>query len=179
MDTLSFKAENAVWKWEGSVNINYEVAYDAESNSTTVHFLESNFHYFGRNTFGSTATADISVRAADNAESLASAKMSAYGPTYMDGRDYPATPQPTSVTVQHSDEDGEKAVIISASALISARMTNAAASNTNGTGSGTATKVSGTRETTKAKIYINGAAVKATPYVGRKKAKAYHGRVKM
>mgnify|MGYP005951448351 FL=1 len=179
MDTLSFKVENAVWKWEGSVNINYEVAYDAESNSTTVRFLESNFHYWGRDTFGSTATADISVRAADNAESLASAKMSAYGATYMEGRDYPATPQPTSVTVQHGDEDGEKAVIISASALISARMTNAATSNTNGTGSGTATKVSGTRETTKAKIYINGAAVKATPYVGREKAKAYHGRVKM
>lgn len=97
----------------------------------------------------------------------------------MEGRDYPATPQPTSVTVQHSDEDGEKAVIISASALISARMTSAAASNTNGTGSGTATKVSGTRETTKAKIYINGVAVKATPYIGKKKATAYRGRTKL
>lgn len=45
MATLSFKVENTVWKWEGSVNINYDVRYDAESNSTTVIFLESNFHY--------------------------------------------------------------------------------------------------------------------------------------
>lgn len=45
MATLSFAVTNSTWSWSGTVSINYEVAYDAESNSTTVHFLESNFNY--------------------------------------------------------------------------------------------------------------------------------------
>lgn len=179
MEKLIFDVANSTWKWSGSCEINYDTVYDAETNRTTVTFRESAFVYFGRNGYGTSATAAITVTAADNAGSSGAATLSTYGTTDGGSKSYPGTPSPTTVTVQHGDEDGTKSVIVSATATVKAYMTSYATSQTEGTGSGSKTTQSGTRESTTARIMINGAAVKATPYVGRKKAKAYHGRVKM
>lgn len=179
MATLSFDVTNSAWKWSGTVSINYEAAYNEDANTTTVTFKESKFTYWGRSGYGTSASADISVQASDNTASEGIAQMSTYGNTAGSSKDFPATPSPTSVTVQHSDADGEKSIIISASAVVKAYMSSTATSQTDGTGSGTETVVSGEHASSKAVIYINGAAVKATPYIGKKKATAYRGRTKL
>ena len=58
-------------------------------------------------------------------------------------------------------------------------MSSTATRQTEGTGSGAETVVSGEHASSKAVIYINGAAVKAVPYIGKKKATAYRGRTKL
>lgn len=179
MATLSFAVTNSIWSWSGTVSINYEVEYNEDANTTKVTFAESKFTYWGRSGYGTSASADISVQASDNTASKGTAQMSASGSTASNSKDFPATPSPTSVTVQHSDADGEKSIIISASAVVKAYMSSTATSQTDGTGSGTETVVSGEHASSKAVIYINGAAVKATPYIGKKKATAYQGRTKL
>ena len=179
MATLSFAVTNKSWNWSGTVSINYEVEYNEDANTTTVTFKESKFTYWGRNNYGTSASADISVQAADNTASKGTAQMSAYGYTAGSSKDFSATPSPTSVTVQHSDADGEKSIVISASAVVKAYMSSTATSQTDGTGSGTETVVSGEHASSKAVIYINGATVRAVPYIGKKKATAYRGRTKL
>lgn len=179
MEKLTFDVANSVWKWSGSCEINYDAVYDAETNRTTVTFSESAFAYFGRSGYGTSATAAITVTAADNAGSSGAATLSTYGTTDGGSKSYPGTPSPTTVTVQHGDNDGAKSVIVSATATVKAYMTSYATSQTEGTGSGSKTTQSGTRESTTARIMINGAATKATPYVGKNKATAYRGRTKM
>ena len=63
------------YTWEGITNVEYECAYDAEKNQTTVTFLEGFFRYYGLTQYFTEATANITVKAADNEESTASAVM--------------------------------------------------------------------------------------------------------
>lgn len=179
MGTLSFDVKNAGIGWAGNCTINYDAVYDQDTNRTTVTFRESSFAYFGRNGYGTTAKAAITVQAADNAAGSAASELSISGTTNGGSKTFTDTPTPATVTVQHSDSDGAKAVSISVSASVTAYMTSTAASPATGTGSGSATEQVGERASSAARIVINGAAVKATPYVGKNKAAAYRGRVKM
>lgn len=146
MGTLSFAVTNKAWSWSGTVSINYEIEYNKAANMTTVTFKESKFTYWGRSGYGTSASADISVQAADNTASKGTAQMATYGNTAGSSKDFPATPSPTSVTVQHSDADGEKSIVLSATALVKAYMSSGATSQTEGTGSGSVTVETGTRE---------------------------------
>ena len=179
MGTLSFAVKNTGIGWTGNCTVNYTVQYDAEANTTTVTFLESSFNYYGRNNYGSSAEASISVKAADNEGSTASASVSASGVTTGGSKTFAATPSPVSVTVQHGSADGSKSVVISASATIKAYMTGSATAQTTGTGSGSVTEQSGTREEKNVAIRVNGQIVKGTLYVGKKKGTIYIGSTKV
>lgn len=146
MGTLSFAVTNKAWSWNGTVSINYETEYNKDANTTTVTFKESKFTYWGRSGYGTSASVDISVQAADNTASKGTAQMATYGNTTGSSKDFPATPSPTSVTVQHSDADGEKSIVLSATALVKAYMSSSATSQTEGTGNGSVTVETGTRE---------------------------------
>ena len=178
MGALSFDVKNTGIGWTGNCTVNYTVQYDAEANTTTVTFAEGGFSYYGRSGYGSTAEANITVKAADNEGSTASASMSASGTTNGGSKSFPATPSPASVTVQHSDSDGAKSVVISASATIKAYMTGSATAQATGTGSGSVTEQSGMKEEKNIAIRVNGQTVKGTLYVGKKKGTIYIGSAK-
>lgn len=142
MATLTFKAKIQTW-WEATVNINFTAEYDPATNRTTVTFDESSFAYFGRNQYGTSATANITVKAADNAGSSGNAALSTYGYTNGGVKTFTGTPSPAQIVVQHSDAPGNKSVIISASSTISVYATSTATTQSTATGSGETTVKTG------------------------------------
>lgn len=130
-------ADPSYSNWEGITNVEYEYSYDAENNQTTVTFLEGFFRYYGIANHPSDATANITVKAADNEESTASATMTCSGNTYGYPADMAATSEPTSITVQHSSELGEKSVVISVDSVINVYITEAGKSSVRGSESAT------------------------------------------
>ncbi len=111
-------------EWSGLCNIEYECAYNAETNQTTVTFSEGFFQYYGLAGYKTSATANITVKAADNEESTATAVMAITDTTNGgSGWTSRATPDPVSVTVQHSSEPGEKSIVIFADSTVSVWVT--------------------------------------------------------
>lgn len=178
MGALSFNLTNASWGWSGNCTINFEAVYNAETNSTTITFKESSFSYYGRNSYGTSATAAITVKAADNTGSTGSATLSTYGYTNGGTKTFTATPSPTTITVQHGDADGAKSVIISATATANVYMGSSATAQAKGTGSGSVTEQTGTKDEKNVAIRIDGQTVKGTLYVGKKKGTIYIGGAK-
>ena len=126
------------YTWKGITNVEYECAYDAEKNQTTVTFLEGFFRYYGMTNYVTDATATITVKAADNEESTASATMAISGTTNGgSGWTAKVTPNPVSITVQHSSEPGEKSIVISVDSVINVYITAAGKSTVPGTASET------------------------------------------
>ena len=179
MKNLSFTVQNAVYNWSGNCSINFKVDYNVEENISTITFDPSSFTYFGRATYGSSAKASITVQAADNPDSTGSTTLTTSGSTNGGSKTFLAVPVPKSVTVRHGDFDGAKCVTISAEATVSAVMVTTHTAAHTGTGVGSVTVQSGSRESSHAVLRINGLVHKAAPYIGRKKATTYCGRIKI
>lgn len=147
MSTLKYTAVNSAQGWTGTVNINYTAVYDPETNQTTVTFAESSHEYFGRSGYGTSYSTNITVKADDNAASTATAVLAASGITTNGGvNPFYGTPSPVSVTVAHSSAAGDKSVTIAGVTSINAYMASTAIQLTTGTGSGSVSVVTGTRE---------------------------------
>lgn len=165
MGQISFSVSNSIWKWSGTCIINYDVSYDNESNLTTVTFATSIFNYFGRSEYGTSATASITATPTDNTSGKKSSTLSTYGTTTGGSQDFMADPSPKQLILKHGDDDGEKKITFDVSAVVTAYMTSTATSQTQGTGSTTATVSVGTHETTKARIKTANGILKAIPYI--------------
>lgn len=135
MATLSYAAIIGNW-WSGEVNISYNAVYDPAANKTTVTFGECNHKYFGRSGWGTSASTSLTVMANDNQSSKGTATFSTYGTTNGGTATFSGTPSPASITVQHAEGTGIKAVVISGSTTIKVYATTTATSQSTATGSG-------------------------------------------
>ena len=136
MGTLSYTATNSGWQWTGYITINYTTSYDAATNSTTVTFSSSNYSYFGRNNYGTSAKTTITVSAGDNTSSSGTSTFNLTGHTNGGTKEFTGTPSPTTVTVQHSDTAGAKTVTIAGPTTIKVYASSTATSQITATGSG-------------------------------------------
>nr|DAU50734.1 MAG TPA: hypothetical protein [Caudoviricetes sp.] len=144
MAQLSYTAELTAYSWTGSTYINYTARYDPVANATTVTFETSEFSYYGRSGYGTSASATITVTASDNSDSSGSATLSTYGSTNGGVKSFTGTPSPASITVQHAAGGGAKGINISASSTIKVYPTSWLGSQKTATGSGSASETAGT-----------------------------------
>lgn len=130
--------------WTGAVYINYIAVFNPATNQTTVTFQESSHEYFGRSGYGSSGATTITVKAADNPSSQASATFNTTGSTNGGTKSFTGTPSPVSVTVTHSPGPGVKSITIEGVTTIKVYATSTASSQSTATGSGTVTVTTAT-----------------------------------
>ncbi len=115
MPELQFNV-TAGGSWAAVVKIPYSLSYNRAANTTTVDFDTASIAYVGRNHYGTSSSFEISVQGNDSSEAT-TCSISTYGTTTGGVSTFYATPQPSSVVVQHSGS-GEKSVTIGASGYV-------------------------------------------------------------
>ena len=104
--------------WVNTITINYTISYNQVSNQTTVTFSDMSWAYFGKAGWHTRASSTITVTAADNASSTGSTSASMSSTTDGSVKTFTAAPNPTSITVTHSNAIGAKSVNIGISSKI-------------------------------------------------------------
>lgn len=141
METLSYQA--IFGDWSATINLKYTLSYDAGKNQTTVTFVDCTVAYSSAIGYESNSSTAITVQAKDNTKSSKTLTLS----TKLEGSDagggtktFTATPNPASITVDHADGTGAKAVSISAHTNISVvPYNNMSRENVGGDGSASGT----------------------------------------
>lgn len=178
MAQIACRVENTRYQWVTTAYLTYSTAYDPDKNQTTLTLESCKTTYWGASGYYTTYTTNITAAPTDGTAGAKTAQCAVTSTTNGGSKDFAGTPSPTVLVLQHSDADGDKEIKIDVAVSIYAAMTSAGAQAT-ATGTATATIKTGERASSPARIAIDGAAVKATPYVGKNKAAAYRGRVKM
>ena len=130
--------------WVNTITINYTISYNPVSNQTTVTFSDMSWTYFGKKGWGTSASSTITVTAADNTSSTGSASASVSSTTDGSVKTFTAAPNPTSITVTHSNAIGAKSVNIGISSKIFVNPRSNGTSQETITGSSSTTAASGT-----------------------------------
>ena len=138
METLTYTCSTDYW--EGTVKINYITSYNRSDNSTTIEFKDCTVAYSSNIGTESNSSTVITVTANDDSNASGTVILSttesgsgAHGGPVT----YTATPNPTNITVQHSSKvGGKRAVTISCSTTIHARLYQSSSAYTDVTGEG-------------------------------------------
>ena len=130
--------------WVNTITINYTISYNPVSNQTTVTFSDMSWTYFGKKGWGTSASSTITVTAADNASATGSTSASMSSSTDGSVKTFTAAPNPTSITVTHSNAIGAKSVNIGISSKIFVNPRSNGTSQETIKGSSSTTAASGT-----------------------------------
>lgn len=130
--------------WVNTITINYTISYNQVSNQTTVTFSDMSWAYFGKAGWHTRASSTITVTAADNTSSTGSTSASVSSTTDGSVKTFTAAPNPTSITVTHSNAIGAKSVNIGISSKIFVNPRSNGTSQETITGSSSTTAASGT-----------------------------------
>ena len=130
--------------WVNTITINYTISYNQVSNQTTVTFSDMSWAYFGKAGWHTRASSTITVTAADNTSSTGSTSASVSNTTDGSVKTFTAAPNPTSITVTHSNAIGAKSVNIGISSKIFVNPRSNGTSQETITGSSSTTAASGT-----------------------------------
>ena len=130
--------------WVNTITINYTISYNPVSNQTTVTFSDMSWTYFGKKGWGTSASSTITVTAADNTSSTGSTSASVSSKTDGSVKTFTAAPNPTSITVTHSNAIGAKSVNIGISSKIFVNPRSNGTSQETIKGSSSTTAASGT-----------------------------------
>lgn len=170
MATLTYTCSTD--SWTGTVKINYTTSYNRSNNSTTIEFKDCTVAYSSNIGTQSNSSTVVTVTANDDSSASGTVTLSttesgsgAHGGTVT----YTATPNPTSITVQHlSKVGGERAVTISCSTTIHARLYQSSSAYTDVSGEGSISVTSTTlytltkNEQTGSSITVNNTTAGAT-----------------
>ena len=145
MSQLVYKVTNTAYSWITSCIINYTATYDPVTNKTTIVFSECDQSYWGIKGYGTRADTTITVEAADNPHSTATATFNTSGVTTGAVAPFKGTPTPATITVTHTTASGEKQIVISGSSKFYVYMSTDTSSQQTATGTGSQTTTSGVR----------------------------------